>query len=107
MTGLIPVPGWTSILGFIFGAVVGSFLNVVIYRTPRGISLGKPKHSFCPKCNHQLGVPDLFPLLSWVLSGRRCRYCGKPVSSRYFWVELANGLIWMGIWQQYLVGPLP
>jgi len=105
--GLIPLPAWTTILGFAFGAIVGSFLNVVIYRMPRGKSLSDPKHSFCPKCGHQLGIPDLFPLLSWIISRRRCRYCGKPVSSRYFWVELFTALIWMGIWYQYLLGPAP
>jgi leader peptidase (prepilin peptidase)/N-methyltransferase len=104
---LIPLPQWTVFFGLVFGAVIGSFLNVVIYRMPRAIPLGKPSKSFCPKCNHPLGVPDLFPLLSWLFSGRRCRYCGKPVSSRYFWVELMNGAIWSGIWYQYLLGPAP
>lgn len=94
-------------LGFMFGAIVGSFLNVVIYRMPRGKSLNNPKHSFCPSCGHQLGVPDLFPLLSWLLLLGKCRYCGKPVSARYFVVELVNGLIWMGVWYQYLLGPTP
>lgn len=107
MKGLIPLPEWTTLLGFVFGAIVGSFLNVVIYRMPRAKSLSNPKHSFCPKCGHQLNVPDLFPLLSWLFSGRKCRYCGQPVSSRYFWVELFTGLIWMGVWYQYLLGPAP
>lgn len=107
MNALIPLPPWTVLLGFAFGAIVGSFLNVVIYRMPRGKSLSDPPHSFCPKCGHRLGVPDLFPLLSWLFAKRRCRYCGKPVTSRYFWVELFNGLIWMGVWYQYLLGPAP
>lgn len=94
-------------LGFLFGAVVGSFLNVVIYRMPRGKSLNNPRHSFCPKCGHRLGVPDLFPILSWLLAGRRCRYCREPVSSRYLWVEAITGLVWAGIWYQFLLGPLP
>jgi leader peptidase (prepilin peptidase) / N-methyltransferase len=104
---LIPLPAWTILFGLAFGAVVGSFLNVVIYRMPRGKSLSDPKHSFCPKCNHRLNVPDLFPLLSWLFSRGRCRYCGKPVTSRYFWVELLNGAIWAGIWYQFLLGPAP
>lgn len=107
MERLIPLPFWTTFLGFFFGAVVGSFLNVVIYRMPRAISLSKPSHSICPKCLHRLGVPDLFPLLSWVFSRGRCRHCGKPVSARYFWVEVLNGSIWAGIWYQYLLGPAP
>src|ERR1044072_8637481 len=107
MERLIPLPAWTVVLGFLFGAIVGSFLNVVIYRMPRGKSLSNPKHSFCPKCNHRLHVPDLFPLLSWLFSGRKCRYCGQPVISRYFWVEMLNGLIWAGVWYQYLLGMNP
>lgn len=107
MERLIPLPAWTTLLGFMFGAIVGSFLNVVIYRMPRGKSLSNPKHSFCPKCGHQLHTADLFPLLSWLFSGRKCRYCGQPVIARYFWVEMLNGLIWGGVWYQYLLGMHP
>ncbi len=96
-------PSWTFVFGLFIGAAIGSFLNVVIYRMPRAISLSNPPKSFCPKCRHPLGVPDLFPLLSWMFSRGRCRYCGQPVSSRYFWVELMTGVIWAGIWYQYLV----
>lgn len=85
------------------GAAIGSFLNVVIYRTPRGMSLSEPKHSFCPKCRHQLGPADLVPLFSWLVQGGRCRYCAAKVSPRYFFVELITGGIWAGIWYQYLV----
>ena len=94
---------WTWIVGLILGASAGSFLNVVIYRVPRGIPLGKPAKSFCPKCKSPLGVLDLFPLLSWLLLRGRCRHCGAKVSSRYFFVELLTGAIWAGIWYQYLV----
>lgn len=86
---------------------MGSFLNVVIYRMPRAISIYKESRSFCPNCKHHLDVLDLFPLFSWLFSGRKCRHCGKPVSSRYFWVELFNALLWTGIWYQYLLGPTP
>ena len=94
-------PAWTSIIGFWLGATVGSFLNVVIYRTPRGMHLGQPVYSFCPKCKHRLEIPDLIPLLSWLALRGKCRHCGAKVSGRYFLVELVNGLIWMGIWYQY------
>lgn len=96
-------PDWTWIIGFWIGAAIGSFLNVVIYRMPRGISLHKPASSFCPKCKTPLGAIDLVPLLSWIFAKGKCRYCGEKVTSRYFWVELFNGLIWAGIWHQYLV----
>ncbi len=96
-------PSWSWIVGLVFGATIGSFLNVVIYRLPRGMSLSNPKNSFCPICKHQLGVPDLFPLLSYLASGGKCRYCKTPFSSRYFWVELLNGSLWALIWWQYIL----
>lgn len=95
--------GWTWVVGLFLGATIGSFLNVVIYRMPRGISLSNPSRSFCPNCKHELGFADLFPLLSWLLLGGKCRYCKVKVPSRYFFVELLNGIIWAGIWYQYLV----
>lgn len=107
MNSLIPLPEWTILMGFVFGAFIGSFLNVVIYRMPHGIPLGKPSRSFCPKCKHSLGMMDLIPLLSWLIAGRRCRYCKQSVTSRYFWIEFFNGLIWMGIWYSYLLGQTP
>ncbi len=90
-------------MGFFLGATIGSFLNVVIYRTPRNISLSNPKHSFCPKCKHQLDVFDLFPLFSWLTSRGKCRHCGEKVTSRYFFVELMTGTIWAGLWWQYFI----
>jgi len=96
-------PSWSWIFGLLFGATIGSFLNVVIYRLPRGLSLSNPKNSFCPNCKHQLGVPDLFPLLSYLVSGGKCRYCKIPVASRYFWVELLNGALWSIIFYEYMI----
>lgn len=96
-------PEWTWIVGLFIGAAIGSFLNVVIYRVPRNISLSKPAKSFCPICKHSLGVLDLFPLLSYVMLGGKCRYCKAKVPIRYFFVELINGAIWAGLWYQHLV----
>ena len=96
-------PEWTWILGIFIGAAIGSFLNVCIYRLPRGLSLSKPPNSFCPNCKHKLGIPDLVPLFSWLFLRARCRYCKEPIASRYFIVELMNGAIWGGLWWQYLV----
>ncbi|MBS1723529.1 MAG: prepilin peptidase [Armatimonadetes bacterium] len=98
-------PEWTWIIGFWIGAAVGSFLNVVIYRLPRGLSIYKPAHSFCPNCKAQLTTLDLFPLLSWLFLGGKCRHCKAKVSSRYFWVELINGALWAVIWYQQLAAP--
>lgn len=86
-----------------FGAAIGSFLNVVIYRMPRGLSLSNPKHSFCPKCKNRLLMSDMIPLITWLIQRGRCKYCDAKIPSRYFWVELLNGAIWSGIWWQYLI----
>src|SRR5947209_4229016 len=94
---------WSWVIGLFLGATIGSFLNVVIYRLPRGVSLSNPPKSFCPTCKHSLTYFDMFPLLSWLIQRGRCRYCKSKVSSRYFFVELVNGLIWAGIWYQYLI----
>ncbi len=101
-------PEWTWIIGFWIGAAIGSFLNVVIYRLPRGLSVSKPKHSFCPSCNKQLTPGELIPLLSWLLQKGRCS-CGKnAVPPRYFFVELITGTLFAIIWyQQLYVGPGP
>ncbi len=105
-------PEWTPIVGFWLGAVIGSFLNVVIYRLPRAISLGNPAHSFCPSCGHRLEARALVPLLSWAFARGKCVYCGAKVPARYFWVELVNGALWAWLWQIFFVatpaaGPWP
>jgi leader peptidase (prepilin peptidase)/N-methyltransferase len=99
----LKLPEWSWLIGLLFGATIGSFLNVVIYRLPRGISLSNPPNSFCPNCRHSLGPLDLFPLFSWLVSGGKCRYCKNPVPSRYFWVELLNGSLWAGVWWRFLI----
>lgn len=72
---------------FCFGAAVGSFLNVVVYRLPRGKSLIWPP-SHCPRCQHELSMlRDNIPIVGWFLVRGRCRYCGEPVSLRYPLVE--------------------
>ncbi len=88
-------------IGAILGAFIGSFLNVVIYRLPRGMSLSDPPKSFCPTCKHSLGVADLVPLFSWLMSGGKCRHCTEKVSARYFFVELLTAGLWGGIWYVY------
>lgn len=96
-------PSWSWVLGFIIGAAMGSFLNMVIWRLPRGISFVNPSRSFCPKCKHPLGSVDLIPLLSWLSTGGKCRYCKAPVASRYFWVEVLTGSLFAGVWWRYLI----
>lgn len=77
---------------FCVGAAVGSFLNVVIYRLPRGMSLIHPR-SHCPSCGTRLSPWDLIPILSWLILQGRCRYCGHRISARYAFVEALSGFL--------------
>lgn len=77
---------------FIVGSVIGSFLNVLIYRIPRKINPCKGR-SFCPSCNHQLKAIDLVPVFSWLFLGRKCRYCKNVISYRYPLVEMLGGIL--------------
>ena len=72
---------------FCLGAVVGSFLNVCIYRLPRKESIIQPG-SHCPHCKHKISWYDNIPFLSYIILRRRCRHCGRRISFRYFMVEL-------------------
>ena len=81
-------------VAFIYGIIVGSFLNVCIYRFPEEQSVVSPP-SHCPKCNTKLKGMDLVPLFSFLLLGRKCRYCRTPISWRYFTIELITGLMFV------------
>jgi leader peptidase (prepilin peptidase)/N-methyltransferase len=95
------MPDWyIGLVVFVYGAVVGSFLNVLIYRLPRGLSIVKPR-SHCPTCKTELRARDLVPLLSFLWQRCKCRYCGAHISWRYFLVELATGLLFWGIYWRY------
>lgn len=78
------------VLVFAFGAVIGSFLNVLIYRLPLKLNFVSG-FSFCPKCEHRLYPKDLVPIFSWLFLRGKCRYCGEPISPRYMLVELFCG----------------
>ena len=84
---------------FAVGAVVGSFLNVVIHRYPREESIVFPA-SHCPKCNVPIRAYDNIPILSYLLLLGRCRSCRAPISPRYPVVELANALFYLAIFQR-------
>jgi len=96
----VPLWFWITV-SFLFGISIGSFLNVVIYRLPRGKSLTEPKNSFCPNCGATLTAIDLVPLLSFLALGRRCRRCHKPISWRYFNVELLTGLLFVAMYLRF------
>jgi len=87
-----------SVFAFVLGTVVGSFLNVVIYRLPLNLSVNEPKRSFCPHCKTQIPFYQNIPLLSWLLLGGKCAKCKTPISFRYFLVELLTGCLFLGIW---------
>jgi leader peptidase (prepilin peptidase)/N-methyltransferase len=79
----------------LLGLAIGSFLNVVAYRLPRGMSVVRPR-SRCPTCETELTSKDNVPVLSWLALRGRCRHCSGPVSVRYPLVELATGLLFAG-----------
>lgn len=81
-----------SIVLFIFGAVLGSFYNVVGYRLPKGESLLFPS-SHCTKCNHRLGASELVPIFSYLFLGGKCKNCGQKISLFYPIFELISGLL--------------
>ncbi len=103
------MPYWygASLL-ILFGAAIGSFLNVLIYRLPRGISIVTPR-SHCPRCKHVLAERDLVPLLSWLVQGGKCRYCATPISSRYMLVEALTALLFWGAFHKlgYSIALIP
>jgi leader peptidase (prepilin peptidase)/N-methyltransferase len=88
-----------SLWVFVLGAVIGSFLNVVIARVPKGESLVSPG-SRCPRCKQPIRWYDNIPILSWILLRAKCRHCQLPISIRYPTVELLIGLIAVGIARQ-------
>src|SRR4051795_5696980 len=77
------------------GLAIGSFLNVVAYRLPRGESLSRPA-SRCPGCGTPVKPYDNVPVLSWLLLRGHCRSCGEPISVRYPAVELVTGVLCLG-----------
>ena len=94
MTPLLSIPGLPPIAAFLFGACVGSFLNVCIARWPREQSVVRPR-SRCPKCGHQLAWFENIPLVSWFALRARCRCCDEVISPMYPIIELTVALGWL------------
>jgi leader peptidase (prepilin peptidase)/N-methyltransferase len=82
----------------LIGACIGSFLNVVIYRVPLGLSVNEPKRSFCPKCKGDIPMRLNIPLVSWLWLRGKCKNCRAPIAFRYFAVELLTALLFTAIW---------
>ena len=83
---------WCILVCAMLGAAIGSFLHCAAWRIARGERFTTGR-SHCPQCGHVLEVPDLIPLLSWLLLKGRCRYCGAKVPARYFLAELFCALM--------------
>jgi leader peptidase (prepilin peptidase)/N-methyltransferase len=87
---------------FAFGACIGSFLNVVVWRLPRGESLVTPP-SHCPKCNTPLAWYDNIPVFGWIFLKGRCRYCKEPISPRYPIVEAITGALFVFYYLMFFI----
>ncbi|MEM6253863.1 MAG: prepilin peptidase [Cyanobacteria bacterium P01_D01_bin.156] len=87
-------------LVFLFGTAIGSFLNVVVYRLPAGMSLLFPP-SRCPKCRTRLKFYDNVPVLGWLWLKGRCRYCRTQISPRYPLVEFSCGLLFLALFIRF------
>ena len=82
------------IILFIIGALFGSFYTLAVYRIPKGQDITHT-HSYCPNCNHKLGLLDLFPIFSYIFLGGKCRYCKEKIRPRYFILECLSGFLFI------------
>jgi len=85
---------------FVFGATIASFLNVVVWRVPRGESIARPP-SHCPKCGSPIKWYNNIPILSWILLRGKCASCAKPISPRYAVVEFLGGVLFLAAFFRY------
>ena len=88
---------------FSLGLAVGSFLNVVIFRLPRGLSVAQPRWSFCPDCETPIAWYDNLPVISWLRLRGRCRACRRPISAQYPLVEAATALLFVAVYHLLFV----
>jgi leader peptidase (prepilin peptidase)/N-methyltransferase len=102
--GVVPPEAFAAI-ALVFGLVVGSFLNVVIHRLPRGESVVRPR-SRCPRCGHAISACENVPLLSYLWLRGRCRHCGVHIPPRYPAVELFTGLVFAAVALRYGATPM-
>lgn len=94
---LVALPMW-SVMAFLVGATIGSFLNVVIYRVPLGLGVSDPKRSFCPHCKKDIPWYRNLPMLTWLLQRGKCAECSAPIAFRYFFVEAVTAVLFLAAW---------
>lgn len=92
--------GAVHVAAFVLGATIGSFLNVVIHRVPRGESVVHPR-SRCPSCGTPIAAWNNVPIVSWLVLRGRCASCNEPISPRYPLVELLTGMLWLAVAVRY------
>ena len=104
---VVPFHFW-SLCFFVLGCMIGSFLNVCIYRMPLDLSVVTPP-SHCPHCKYSIPFYLNIPLVTWLALKGRCKNCGAPISPRYFIVELLTGVAFLGCWLKFgdVNHPLP
>ncbi|MCB9853808.1 MAG: A24 family peptidase [Phycisphaerales bacterium] len=90
----------------IFGSIIGSFLNVVIFRLPRGLSIAQPRWSFCPRCEQRIRPHHNLPIVGWFLLRGKCAACGQPISAIYPTIEALTALVFMIVWDALFVAKL-
>ncbi len=91
-----------DVFAFVIGAMIGSFLNVVIYRLPLGKSVNEPRRSFCPLCEKPIPFYHNIPLVSWLLLRGKCAECRGRIPFRYFFVELLTAALFLAVWKRCL-----
>ena len=99
-----------AVMALVFGAIVGSFLNVCIYRLPLGLSVNEPRRSFCPNCKTQIVWYENLPVVSWLFLQGRCAHCHQRISVRYPLVELLTAALFFLVLHRFraewiLIGP--
>lgn len=101
-----PMLGIFNSMAFVLGCCIGSFMNVVVWRLPRGESLTHPP-SHCPKCGHAIRPWENIPIISWLCLRARCSNCHLPISVKYPLGEAATGLLFVAIWGCAYIRNLP
>ena len=100
----VPYQVYDAIFGvtaFVVGAIVGSFLNVCVYRLPLGMSVNEPRRSFCPHCKAQLAWHENIPIFGWLFLRGRCAHCKAPIAARYPLVELLTALLFFFVYYRF------